>query len=94
MKVGNFITHTLIFLAAWFSLAVWSWGSAQALSQTQLMPWVLPTVSLLPSTVSFAIGAAVAILGSCLAALVLLVVLLALEAIWHFLRGQLSAIQS
>jgi hypothetical protein len=83
MKVGNFITHTLIFLIAWIGLAFGSWGSAQVLSDSLLAPWVLSIVSFSPSTTAFAMGAAVAILGSCLAAVVLLVVLIALEAIVH-----------
>jgi hypothetical protein len=86
MKVANFITHTLIFLTAWLGLAIWSWGPAQVLSNTVLTPWVFPIVSLMPATVAFSIGASVAILGSCLAAVVLLVVLLALEAIVHYLH--------
>ena len=94
MKVANFITHTLIFLTAWLGLAVWSWGAAQLLSNTLLMPWVLPVVSLMPAAVALAIGATVAILGSFMAAMVLLVVLLALEAIVHFLQGPSAAIPS
>jgi len=87
MKVGNFITHTLIFLTAWIGLALWSWGSAQVISNTILLPWVLSVVSLSSTTVAFAMGGAVAVLGALLAAMVLLVVLIALEAIVHFLQG-------
>jgi hypothetical protein len=88
LKVANFLIHTLIFLAAWLGLAVWGWGFAQALSTNVLMPWVLPIVSFSPPTVALAMAGAVAILGSFLAAMVSLVVLLALEAIGHFLHRQ------
>ncbi|MBS2010423.1 MAG: hypothetical protein JST01_25460 [Cyanobacteria bacterium SZAS TMP-1] len=87
MKVGNFIIHTLIFLAAWCVLAAGSWGFAQAFSMSTLMPWFLPLGSLSPATMAFALGAAVAVLGSFMAALVLLVVLIALEALWHYCRS-------
>ena len=89
MKVGSFVTHSLIFLTAWIGLTVWGWGFAQACSSAQLMPWVLPLVSFSPTSTAFVLGAAVAILGALLAAMVLLVVLLALQAFWHFIQSRL-----
>jgi len=83
MKVGSFVTHSLIFLTAWIGLAVWGWGFAQVLSETTLMPWVLPLVSFSPSSAAFMLAVAIAVLGALLAAVVLLVVLVALQAIWH-----------
>ena len=86
MKVGSFVTHSLIFLAAWIGLAAWGWGFAQVWSATALMPWVLPLVSYSPTATAFVLGSAVAVLGALLAAVVLLVVLFALQAIWHFVK--------
>ena len=88
MKVANFITHTLLFLAAWFGLSVASWDASQGLVTSTLMPWILPTITNIQSqeTVAFALAASLSMIGSCLAALLALVLLLAGEALFYRLR--------
>ena len=94
MKVANFFTYTLIFCCAWIATALWSWGGAQALSRTLIMPWVSQTFTLWPSAIAYAIGGAMAILGALFAAAVLLVVLLALEAGVHLMQRPSATLPS
>ena len=93
MKVANFITHTLLFLAAWLGLSIGSWGAAHQLALSTLMPWILPTLPNLssstlitPAGLAYTAGAMISIGGALLLAMFLLVVLIALEGIVHYLR--------
>jgi hypothetical protein len=94
MKLESFIVYTLIFCAVWLCLSALGWVPAQALSQSLLMPWVMKITNLWPHTVALAIGGAIAILGAFMATMVLLVVLVALEAIRHFLQNPSANIPS